>query len=225
MSFTALDSVKTTHQKPVGSITVRAGQMPHRNSFKDRRKAIYIEKTDTQIDLTQIQVAPNASSTSALEAPRPATMPPLEVRLNEEDSEAVLYPVVPMTSLRPVSPTIARVPHQRLRNRASTLSLPPELIRPLSDGPLGHAYTPVLARPRYMESFGPIERFEQPSVRLSMISLVSSICSEEAANTRSIHQVFTYTPNAEHAITQVQKVKWYKKGAERLKKMFTQKNR
>jgi hypothetical protein len=80
---------------------------------------------------------------------------------------------------------------------------------------------PVSARPERFESLGPIERFPRPPNRDLMVTYFGLICEPECtAHERMASGVFTYTPNADHAITRVKSVKWYEKGAAKVKKVI-----
>ncbi|KAF2689665.1 hypothetical protein K458DRAFT_400363 [Lentithecium fluviatile CBS 122367] len=225
MSATNLASVATTRLEPVGSFTLIADGAPHLDTVPSRH---FLANPNDDHDMNKLierdrnlMEAGLQTTPMVMRGQRSITMPAIGTNVSEGDSEAFPYPRIPVTPSRPLSPNISRVPTRAALTIHPNRSLPLLSSRPLSDGPIGHTYMAVSARPRHVESFGPIERFPRPrgsQGRLSMIAYVGTICESD-------EQAFVYTPGAEHAITPMKKAKWYLKVAKKVKRIFKSKAR
>ena len=219
MNVTTLTHMVNTNQEPLGTIVLQAGRLA--DAADSRERHCPHARTDvTEID--PMAVRPQQIVSRLLDEDRPTTMPLMSTSVLDEQFEEVLYPPIPVPPARASTPTSSRVPPRTTRARSLPLMTP----RPLSDGPMAYTYMPVSARSGRFESLGPIERFPRPRNMDSMVSYVVTICeSEEAAHERTASQIFRYTPDADYAITHVKKVRWYAKGAAKVKKMMKEKIR
>ena len=210
MSVTTSACVVTS-QEPIGIITLKIDALDDPNEYRNSTHRLGGIKIEDDPLLTSPQHV-----ASIIEAGlRPATLPPTKGSGLDDQYEEMLYPPVPVSSSRTITPrSMSRIPSRTIRTR----SLPQMPLAPLSDGPTGHNYMPVSARPARLETFGPIEQFPRPRNRNSIVSYIGAICEpQDVVGAQITSHVFAYTPHLDRAITRTNAKKWYAKGAAKAK--------